>query len=411
METPRIRRKPSRQSSEDSGIASPQYQAFRGTPLERRTQTALRTAVFRRSTRRSERQAQMEPETQSELELADPNSRNFCSFWVMCFFLFTACGSSIAGIWYWFPDHDITKDSQMYVMLGLSGFAGCLLLVLVIRLAVERLGQVRVSRRGPALMAGEPELDDYDSVNNDSPTEDTELTRMTPINYVNNQDNTSETANIEPVPRFLVDSTTKEPNQPGRDEVHIRRVFNGGSNETWFDFLQYFSNIAELNQWGTEKSRRVLMSTFRGQAESYAYGLPLVIQRNYERLLEKMEQRFGHTVMKEHYIAEAKLRHRNVNESLRDFGQALEDLYRRAYPNSPDLSEEPAITAFLGKCGRAEEFRLAVKRTKPTTLHQVVLNAMEEECMRLTETDPKKTPQPLRPVLGVDVSSDEVAPR
>jgi hypothetical protein len=42
-----------------------------------------------------------------------------------------------------------------------------------------------------------------------------------------------------------------------------------------------------------------------------------------------MEERFGHTSMKERYMAEAKLRKRQAGESLRDFGQALEDLYRR----------------------------------------------------------------------------------
>jgi hypothetical protein len=48
--------------------------------------------------------------------------------------------------------------------------------------------------------------------------------------------------------------------------------------------------------------------------------------------------------------SEAKLRKRQAGESLRDFGQALEDLYRRAYPETPDIVEENAIKAFLDKC-------------------------------------------------------------
>lgn len=73
-------------------------------------------------------------------------------------------------------------------------------------------------------------------------------------------------------------------------------------------FLQYFENLAELNSWGPEKSRRVLLSTLRWQAKTFAYGMPLVIQRDYGRLKKKMEERFGHTVMKEKYIAETQLR-------------------------------------------------------------------------------------------------------
>lgn len=48
-------------------------------------------------------------------------------------------------------------------------------------------------------------------------------------------------------------------------------------------FLQYFENLAELNSWGPEKSRRVLLSTLRWQAKTFAYGMPLVIQRDYGR--------------------------------------------------------------------------------------------------------------------------------
>lgn len=96
-----------------------------------------------------------------------------------------------------------------------------------------------------------------------------------------------------------------------------------------------------------------------------------------------MEQRFGHSAMKERYIADAKLRKRQSGESLRDFGQAIEELYRRAYPENSDIVEEKAIKSFLDKCGQSEDFRLAVKRTRPKTLQEAVLNAMQEECLRV----------------------------
>ena len=154
--------------------------------------------------------------------------------------------------------------------------------------------------------------------------------------------------------------------------------------------------------WGNEKSRRVLLSTLRGQAETYAYGMPLVIQRDYNRLKQKMEERFGHTAMKERYVTEAKLRKRQPNESLRDFGQAIEDLYRRAYPNNPEIVEENAIKSFLDKCGQSEDFRLAVKRTRPKTLQEAVVNAMQEECLRAGEKDLAKEIKPAqRPVYEV----------
>lgn len=177
-------------------------------------------------------------------------------------------------------------------------------------------------------------------------------------------------------------------------EFQVRRTFSGNNNDVWNEYIRYFENISELNNWNREKARRVLLSTFRGQAETYAYGMPLVIQRDFDRLKQKMDERFGHTAMKEKYVTEAKLRKRQSNESLRDFGQAIEDLFRRAYPNNPEIVEENSIKYFLDKCGQSEDFRLAVKRMRPKTLQEAVFFAMQEECLRAGEKDLVKDARP-----------------
>ncbi|CAC5398113.1 unnamed protein product [Mytilus coruscus] len=118
-------------------------------------------------------------------------------------------------------------------------------------------------------------------------------------------------------------------NFPPSNEYLIRRTFFGARDNVWNEFIQYFENISELNVCNNEKSRRVLLSARRGQAETYAYGMPVIIQGDYNRLKRKMEERFGRTAIKEKYVTEAKLRKRQLEESLRDFGQAIEP---RAYP-------------------------------------------------------------------------------
>jgi hypothetical protein len=127
--------------------------------------------------------------------------------------------------------------------------------------------------------------------------------------------------------------------------------------------------------------------------------MPLVIQRDYNRLRKKMEERFGHSAMKERYVTEAKLRKRQPCESLRDFGQAIEDLYRREYPGNPEIVEENSIKAFLHKCAQSEDFRLAVKRTRPRTLQEAVVNAIQEECLRAGEKDLAKEVKPAQRLL------------
>ncbi|CAC5387969.1 unnamed protein product [Mytilus coruscus] len=198
-------------------------------------------------------------------------------------------------------------------------------------------------------------------------------------------------------------------NVPPSNEYPVRRTFSGARNDVRNEFIQYFENISELNVWNNEKSRRVLLSTLRGQAETYAYGMPVIIQRDNNRLKQKMEERFGHTAIKERYVTEAKLRKRKPEESLRDFGQAIEDLYRRAYPGNPEIVEENSIKAFLDKCGQSEDFRLAVKRTRPNTLQEAVINSVQEECLRVGEKDLAKHFNPVqRPIFEVkDGDSDE----
>ncbi|CAC5405911.1 unnamed protein product [Mytilus coruscus] len=120
-----------------------------------------------------------------------------------------------------------------------------------------------------------------------------------------------------------------------------------------------------------------------------------------------MNDRFGHAAMKERYIADAKLRRRQPGESLRDFGQAIEDLYRRAYPNNPDIVEENAMKSFLDRCGQNEEFRLNIKRTRPRTLQEAVLSAVQEECLRLGEQDLFRDAKPAnRLIFGIDGETD-----
>ncbi|CAC5415589.1 unnamed protein product [Mytilus coruscus] len=111
-------------------------------------------------------------------------------------------------------------------------------------------------------------------------------------------------------------------------------------------------------------------------------------------------------------VEQAKLRKRKPEESLRDFGQAIEDLYRRAYPGNPEIVEENSIKAFLDKCGQSEDFRLSVKRTRPNTLQEAVINSMQEECLRVGEKDLAKHFKPVqRPIFEVeDGDSDEDVP-
>lgn len=89
--------------------------------------------------------------------------------------------------------------------------------------------------------------------------------------------------------------------------------------------------------------------------------------------------------MKESYLAEAKLRKRMPGGSFRNICQTIEDLHRRAYLVSHKVVQENSIRTFLDACGESEDFRVAIRRTKPKTLLEAVSSATQEECIRINE--------------------------
>ena len=80
-----------------------------------------------------------------------------------------------------------------------------------------------------------------------------------------------------------------------------RRTFSGTDNDTWHDFKKYFENLAVLNNWSKEHSRRTLLCSLRGQAETFAYGLPVAIQNDWDLLFSRMEQRIGNEYERQLY--------------------------------------------------------------------------------------------------------------
>ncbi|CAC5409428.1 unnamed protein product [Mytilus coruscus] len=326
-------------------------------------------------------------------------------FWLIWISLLTLRSGLVAVAWIYFPNNRVVQKFQEYVMIGLLTIICLIISTIVLKLAWNFVISGYKSentaytwsrnRRSPNHIynglshtldnvmteSGTP----YDS--DEMPSYSSTRPRRPVINGQRQMEHespgqTSENMGLSPGHVQLTESDSREnectdingtttkyantwcirgSNVPPSNEYPVRRTFSGARNDVWNEFIQYFENISELNVWNNEKSRRVLLGTLRGQAETYVYGMPVIIQRDYNRLKRKMEERFGHTAMKERYVTEAKLRKRQPEESLRDFGQAIEDLYRRAYPANPEIVEKNSIKAFLDKCGQSEDFRLAVK--------------------------------------------------
>ena len=88
-----------------------------------------------------------------------------------------------------------------------------------------------------------------------------------------------------------------------------------------------------------------------------------------------------------------------VCSEVRDFGKAVESLFRRTYPENMDVVRENVLKAFLENCTETADFRMTVKRTKPQTLQEAVKNAIQVECIWLEESERRQTTKPTNPCL------------
>ena len=168
-------------------------------------------------------------------------------------------------------------------------------------------------------------------------------------------------------------------------QIQVKRTFSGDGKDILSEYVTYFENISSLNEWNEDRKRRVFFTMLRGQAETFAYGLSATERNSWDNLKLAMDTRFGHKAMKESYVAEAKLRRKKGAESFRDFGQSIQDLYRRAYPDNSDYVKESSMKTLMDNCSMQEDFRFAVKRTRPKNLQDAVTAAMQEECIRMSE--------------------------
>lgn len=54
--------------------------------------------------------------------------------------------------------------------------------------------------------------------------------------------------------------------------------------DIWTGNIRYFENIVSINDWEENMNRRLFFTVLRGQAETYAHGLPEEIRNSWTDL-------------------------------------------------------------------------------------------------------------------------------
>ena len=76
-------------------------------------------------------------------------------------------------------------------------------------------------------------------------------------------------------------------------QLAVGRTNMCSGSDVWLEFIRYFETLMALNNWSHEKARRIFLCLLRGQAEYFAYRLPLEVQSSWVSLKAHMEERFG----------------------------------------------------------------------------------------------------------------------
>ena len=84
------------------------------------------------------------------------------------------------------------------------------------------------------------------------------------------------------------------PKQERPHQITVKRTFSGDGTDIWSEFIRYmyFENAAELNEWESDRKRKVLFTVLRGQ--TYAYGLSDSERSDWRNLTAALDFTFGH---------------------------------------------------------------------------------------------------------------------
>ena len=153
---------------------------------------------------------------------------------------------------------------------------------------------------------------------------------------------------------------------------------------------------------GTKKKPLYFVAAgLRGEAQKVLNGMSDSDCRNYAKIVDKLELRFG--VEKQHQLHQLRLHNRRQleNESVQALAADIRSLSSSAYQDlSPDTQERLAVQHFIDALKDRDD-RLKLRRDKPRTLGDALSLACELEAFRLVDGDERRSPLQIRSVVAV----------
>jgi len=158
---------------------------------------------------------------------------------------------------------------------------------------------------------------------------------------------------------------------------HVDVDTYNGKNVELGDFLEHFDNAADWNNWSySEKGLRLALS-LRGPAQQSLGSMSVHEKRDYDTLVAVLSKRFDPKERVLSYRCEFKQRRKGKDETVEEYGFALNRLLTRAYREiDSGMREDLLIDQFVAGLGD-KEIRKHVQFGHPKTLDEAISLAGE----------------------------------
>ncbi|KAG8239888.1 hypothetical protein J437_LFUL018737 [Ladona fulva] len=155
-------------------------------------------------------------------------------------------------------------------------------------------------------------------------------------------------------------------------------------------YLSAFENVAEGYSWTEEEKPSALKDSLRDDAIDIIQNLTTDERKDYNLLVQRLEERYGNRHLEQVYRIELKHRTQRSNESLQEFECAIVRLIGLSYPTRPaEYLEDMAKDVFIDGL-KDTETATTVRMARPKTLSDALAIALEFEIAKQASRGPSE---------------------
>ena len=170
----------------------------------------------------------------------------------------------------------------------------------------------------------------------------------------------------------------------------------------WRDFLGIFEMAARWNEWtDTQKAQQLAMS-MTGSAQKYVLRLPAATLESYPDLVAAVTRRYDPEEREAANLADFQNRKRHDKESVEDYGQALQSLAGKAFPETPEQALERMVIFQFTAGMEEEDLRRHIHFGRAKTMDKAISLAVEWESFsnKKKDNDKDKADTPVKPKVA-----------